>query len=575
MQKFLLFILFLVLFVVFSNNILAQEQPDKQWVSIEDSIRQAQMRWYYLHKLKWIAQRDSALKNHTPYTQRFEANPNCYFETHSFSKILKENSQNELEYIANKRNLKKAKKYFNPYYLRYSFRSNNRYIENHQLSMFNSSPIKKPAIIKINTTSKPVVKQIVTVRRKYIPSNEFSPYNQRFSFRPTIFNRSENPLTFYKSSTKPLIKPIIPDKKETKIVKEEIIEQTADPFTTRFVYNPLFDKELVLKNPFVFIQFQRLKYSLRTKLTNNQYDTDSLKIKPEISFYDSISKNLLNPYFQRSSVFDTTSKNSFYRNPLAKFLHIQLYDNQGIIEVNSYNPIQSKRVKPVAAVPQYKMLHKTIIKKYPDWIVGVLLFTLFVFAWLRIYFGKYITNLFRSAVNYTLSNKFFRERNTLYIRSKWALVIIYSLNMGLFIFEIIYHYNVSIRLAPSVLYILCCLFFLIAFWFNSLILRFLGFVFRQRKIFHEYQHNITIYKAAVGVAIFPVIIALPYISTKYALFIIIVGTSAISLGYFSQLIRGFRIIIDKHISIFYMILYLCTLEILPILVVFEMVSSFV
>lgn len=98
-----------------------------------------------------------------------------------------------------------------------------------------------------------------------------------------------------------------------------------------------------------------------------------------------------------------------------------------------------------------------------------------------------------------------------------------------------------------------------------LISNFCGFVFNAKKEAELYKFNVLLAWKNLGIFLIPFIIAMPYIPKAILSYVMYVSFFLVGIVYLITLFRGFKIILQKHFSILYMILYLCALEIVPII----------
>jgi len=73
----------------------------------------------------------------------------------------------------------------------------------------------------------------------------------------------------------------------------------------------------------------------------------------------------------------------------------------------------------------------------------------------------------------------------------------------------------------------------------------------------------------------PFIFIIPYVHQYIIGKIIILGLIVLFSMYFVRITRSIQIIIKKDVLLFYTILYLCTLEILPVLIGIKLVKSLI
>jgi len=87
----------------------------------------------------------------------------------------------------------------------------------------------------------------------------------------------------------------------------------------------------------------------------------------------------------------------------------------------------------------------------------------------------------------------------------------------------------------------------------------------------ESVFNIRLYYKALGLILLP-IVTIHAVLTETNFITIWVMAALVVIMYIANVIRTIYLGIRKDISIFYLILYLCTLEILPLLLVFKLIS---
>ena len=199
-----------------------------------------------------------------------------------------------------------------------------------------------------------------------------------------------------------------------------------------------------------------------------------------------------------------------------------------------------------------------------DWFLIPILINLILLAFIRYNYKGYILQVLISSVNYTTSSKLYRENKNAKQRSGFLLTIIFLISATVFLFQLIKYflpnssdYNTLLILG----FLFVCIILLILF--NKLINLIIGILFVQQDISAEYNHNIDFFNQTAGLILFPVTILIIYSS---------IPATAIYFGIFSfaaifilRIIRLFKININKQINIFYMFLYLCGVEIIPII----------
>jgi hypothetical protein len=93
----------------------------------------------------------------------------------------------------------------------------------------------------------------------------------------------------------------------------------------------------------------------------------------------------------------------------------------------------------------------------------------------------------------------------------------------------------------------------------------LGVVFNVREFSEIYIFNMFSYNRNTALIIFPPVALIPYIAGAVMPYLIFGVMAVVALAWLLRQWRNFQIIRAQNVSMFYFILYLCTLEILPLL----------
>ena len=102
-----------------------------------------------------------------------------------------------------------------------------------------------------------------------------------------------------------------------------------------------------------------------------------------------------------------------------------------------------------------------------------------------------------------------------------------------------------------------------------LLLNLSGFLFNRLRIFREYLYNINLYNRLLGIVLLPTFLFAFY--TKGILRDVVFWTigGLILVVIIMRIVRGLVFSFKKDISIFYMFLYLCALEIAPLALLYN------
>ena len=209
-----------------------------------------------------------------------------------------------------------------------------------------------------------------------------------------------------------------------------------------------------------------------------------------------------------------------------------------------------------------------------SWLPAILISTLFIFSWIKLMYYKYVVQVLSATVNYQVSNRLFRERNVLIRNMSLGLNTIFAINTGLLIFYLFKYLDIEpLKTNPFVSLSIYSISILTIYSIKTFFLRVLGFLFMVKEEFAEYIHNINLFNKNTGLLLFPVVILYPYINEHLKPVVLYAGITLFLLMILLRFFRGFQIIIRKGVSVFYLILYLCAIEILPVLLLIKLSST--
>jgi hypothetical protein len=211
-----------------------------------------------------------------------------------------------------------------------------------------------------------------------------------------------------------------------------------------------------------------------------------------------------------------------------------------------------------------------------NWVAGLLLLSLFVFSWMKILYQKYILQEITALINYQASLRLLREKNVLFKNMSVGLTIVFAINLGLFLYYVLSFFHISQVVTSDFISVLIYCASIAAFYsIKSLLCRLIGYLFLSQPEFSEYVHNITVFNKNTGLLLFPFVVTIPYINDSIKPIILYSGIILFLGIYILRIIRGFQIIIHKGVSSFYLILYLCAVEILPVLLIVKYSSTLI
>ena len=252
---------------------------------------------------------------------------------------------------------------------------------------------------------------------------------------------------------------------------------------------------------------------------------------------------------------------SFYKNPLFKdeLINIDLKEKS----LFTSHGLRIDNVKPGA-------LHKL----NNEWILGVFLLCFVIFTFVYTVYFRRLKQVFNSIISFRNLNLLVREGNIFKEIISIPLFLIYIFTISLFIYLVLSFYlKFSLAISEGYIFYFKIVFFvIIVIILKMIILLFMGILFKHIEINNLYILNFFLLDVITGIILFPLLIFIVYvesINVLYFCFIIII------IKYIIRLVRGFFIArFSIKFSQFYLFLYLCSLEILPMVVLLKILVNY-
>jgi hypothetical protein len=205
-------------------------------------------------------------------------------------------------------------------------------------------------------------------------------------------------------------------------------------------------------------------------------------------------------------------------------------------------------------------------------VLGVLLFLTVLVTMSR----NLISRIYQSFLNDTVLKTLYRERGPLTSSFYIALYAMFLVNLGVFFFLILFNYNKIFNHSQLYTLFYCIIGVAVIFTGKHALLKLLAFIFPINKEMNLYSFIIVVFGILIGLILAPVNVFLAYADTSTAQ-IMIVATSVGILGIYAFRSLRSLILAQNYIlpNFFHFLLYLCAVEIAPILIILKMLSKYI
>lgn len=206
-----------------------------------------------------------------------------------------------------------------------------------------------------------------------------------------------------------------------------------------------------------------------------------------------------------------------------------------------------------------------------DWLTIVIFLSLIILASIRYSYQTYLKHLLNSLFNYSTAARMFQEKNYPISHAAYRLDLIFYISLPLFLLQTISSQHIAGIQMNLAAYLKTLGIVFGFFTIKKMLYRFVGNIFETRPETEEYLFNLNNFNRITGLSLLPIVIISAYHPFGTLDFTSILGLSILLVMFLALGIRGVSILLRKQFSIFYLILYLCTLEFLPLLLIYKVV----
>jgi hypothetical protein len=223
-------------------------------------------------------------------------------------------------------------------------------------------------------------------------------------------------------------------------------------------------------------------------------------------------------------------------------------------------------------VKNHVPIERNIVNR--DWITFHLIICLILVAIVQMYYGKRLKQIIKAIGGGRYTSMLTKEANLFRDRISIPLFIIYLISFSLLIYLLIAGDTepTIANLGGLKFFSIIVLLVLLTWFIKNLVLNFIGVLFKNQLILSDYMQMNFMFNMVTGLILLPFIILSVYMSFAYSIY---AATVIWLLIYFYRFVRElFTGLSYANFSLYSRILYLCTFEIVPFLVVTKLIMSY-
>ncbi|MFA6126401.1 MAG: DUF4271 domain-containing protein [Bacteroidales bacterium] len=210
---------------------------------------------------------------------------------------------------------------------------------------------------------------------------------------------------------------------------------------------------------------------------------------------------------------------------------------------------------------------KPLVRTVPetDWAIGVVCLVSVLYIASRLLFPRYHIRLAHAFFNRYEATKLIEEKNVLFNRGGFLLNLIPLFCLAMLAFEQLGYFTPEFLLTSSFVdYLKILVIVLIYFGGRIVVVYLFGYSFEQQEPAMRFNQVWLLQFENLGIYILIPSLGLPFASGIIKMILLVILWLAVGLWILFTIYRELEILKSFRISVFYMFLYLCTLEILPL-----------
>jgi len=280
---------------------------------------------------------------------------------------------------------------------------------------------------------------------------------------------------------------------------------------------------------------------------------------------------LVRPSVQRKDTATTFVESKSEEVPIFRFSDTDTIYGESIFDriliPESGQLFNGHTLQPVNSAPV------SVTKRNADWFTLALVVVVIGFTWIKAFYFKIFRQLVSAFFSNSIANQIVRDENILVQRASIIMSFIFYLTASLFIYQISIFFKWDYPfLAEGILrFLVICLIVAFTYSFKMVLLKGLGEIFNIDKPVATYIFNIFLINNMLWLMLLPVVITTAYVVTDSTWYAMYTGVAIVIISFIYRMVRAFIIWIPlKGVSFFYLMLYFCTLEIAPLIIIVKL-----
>lgn len=211
-----------------------------------------------------------------------------------------------------------------------------------------------------------------------------------------------------------------------------------------------------------------------------------------------------------------------------------------------------------------------IRKTENPWMIYLLLFVVFLYTIIRNLYDKTLVVIFQAYWNDRAISQFTRDDNFLKLRNTLLYFILFTTVYALLIKNLLHYFDITFEYKGFQEYLFICVFTGLFYLLKFILMKFSGFIFSIQKLISGYLSIISISNFVYSIIIIPMLLFYEFVPNVYQTYLMGIILVLFCFNTIYKYLRTASFIINNfQFPKFYLFIYLCTLEIMPLLIIYK------
>ncbi len=319
----------------------------------------------------------------------------------------------------------------------------------------------------------------------------------------------------------------------------------------------------------LFIEIERRSEEIRRAQEEQSRPRTHVAAKPKI---EDDTTCYICPQGEKGALHQFFSKNQNL-TPFAssqklydKSYYSQLITPKGPVFIETDNGIEK------SFTPQLIIKPRTTKVLAPSWTIFPSIAILILLVYIKVFYAKNVSAFFRGGIFYFIAKRLSTEDSLPWVRLSFLLDVLYFISLPLGISLSMGYLNVIPYNFSSLEVFLYSILILIAFrLFRYITLHLIGLVSNRTKDMNHLYFNLLLYVRISSIILAPLVVLFAYSIQMLAQTLLLLSALSLFIMLIYRTFRTLQVFLNKGFSLFYLIMYLCTFEIIPVLLLAKVI----